>query len=104
MTGLISDRPRRMIPVGTGAAVPDLEQPIPEDSKRPPRSHDLRRSTHRKGGPLASVVLNASTPVNGVSTHTLPPAVARAALAAKVAADNKGTHVVVLDMRELTRL
>ena len=53
---------------------------------------------------MASVVLNASTPVNGVSTHTLPPAVARAALAAKVAADNKGTHVVVLDMRELTRL
>jgi len=57
---------------------------------------------------LANAVLHASTPVNGVSPHIrplrLPPAVARAALAAKAAADNKATNVVVLDMRPVTRL
>ena len=57
---------------------------------------------------MASAVLHASAPANGASfrirSPQLPPAVARAALAAKVAADNKATNVVVLDMRPVTRL
>ena len=57
---------------------------------------------------MASAVLHASAPANGASLRIrprqLPPAVARAALAAKVAADNKATNVVVLDMRPVTRL
>jgi len=57
---------------------------------------------------LASVALH-SAPSHGVlpfSPHPphLPPALARAALAAKVAVDNKGQNVVVLDMRGVTRL
>jgi ribosome-associated protein len=55
---------------------------------------------------LANAVLHAPAHVNGVSssvTH-LPQAIARAALAAKVASDNKATNVVVLDMRGVTRL
>jgi ribosome-associated protein len=54
---------------------------------------------------LASAVLHAA-PVSGARTFspTLPPALARAALAAKTAADNKATNVVVLDMRGVTRL
>ncbi|HEY2785819.1 MAG TPA: ribosome silencing factor [Fimbriiglobus sp.] len=56
---------------------------------------------------MASVALHTA-PHNGVLPFVphphLPPAIARAALAAKVAADNKGQNVVVLDMRGVTRL
>lgn len=54
---------------------------------------------------MASAVLHAA-PFSGVLPFppNLPPALARAALAAKTAVDNKATNVVVLDMRGLTRL
>ena len=54
---------------------------------------------------MASAVLHAA-PHSGARSFSpnLPPALARAALAAKVAADNKGQNVVVLDMRAVTRL
>ena len=57
---------------------------------------------------MANAVLHSPVPANGVfrriPSRPLPSAVARAALAAKTAANNKATNVVVLDMRGVTRL
>jgi len=58
---------------------------------------------------LNSVALSVPSSFGAVSApvaprHPLPPALDRACLAAKVAADNKGTDVLVLDLREITPL
>jgi ribosome-associated protein len=55
-----------------------------------------------EGGNLATRT-KPSTPQNGaVTSRTLPTALHRACLAAKIAQENKGTDILVLDMRELT--
>ena len=60
-----------------------------------------------EGGPLAAATLLArSTPLAGAASPqiTIPSALSRACLAAKIAVEDKGQDVVVLDMRKVTPL
>jgi ribosome-associated protein len=89
---------------------------FPEDDPRkqpilplvPLRPIDLRRA-HPKGGQLSSIATLHTVPISvGVPVPTgkpdrpIPTALERACLAAKVAADNKGLDVKVLDLTEIT--
>lgn len=58
----------------------------------------LARIAIPKGGPLSIVTQRPA------KSSTLPSALERAALCARVAADNKGRDILVLDMRGLTPL
>jgi ribosome-associated protein len=62
------------------------------------RSHLPARSATAEGGPLSSAIANQ------VPTARAAVAVERARLCARVAEDNKGRDVVILDMRDITPL
>ena len=96
-TGRTGLRPGNLAPEGF---------PRRHPAYRGPRIGAFRRLLP-EGGPLAAATLLArSTPVAGVASPriALPSALHRACLAAKIAAEDKGQDIVVLDMRKVTPL
>lgn len=86
--------------LGGAGALPEVDRGHRADHRtesdplRDLRSHP----THPEGGRLTTTALRQSA---SVAAH-LPDALERASLCARVAADNKGRDVLVLDMRRVT--
>ena len=98
---------RELDPVFGSAPEVDLRR-TRQPSLFPVGTHDFPRA-RLEGGHLSSIATLHPVPIpveattsTLTPTHPIPSALHRACLAAKIATDNKGQDVVVLDLRPLT--